>query len=727
MRATGQSVRGLALEHNPQPSFDIPADLLGVNVAPGQTPETNQYILARLQELGIHHVRMDFSYGSLNSAAQHLLDALLENDYSVLLNVFPPQSEAAALSTSDAAQENWQQFLAAVFTQYQQRVDTFEIGNTPNRGRWSGFSARTFITAWGLAMETAKAYELTLAGPNVSDFEPLYNAGFLSMINRLPGNGPSIHTDNLFVERVVEPEAFDHRVLGRMTTNILKLNLIKKARLLRLIGIEANCTKFYCTYTCWTMKRLRRRSAWPEQKQVDYLVRYLALASSSGALDRIYWGPLICARDGLINDHAKDYPTIDHVSFYEKVRGELSELEITAGFHALSHIVTRLQGTTCIYAMHQVDGMSVFIYQPAIGSSFAIVWCRDGMTVPIHSVFSEESLKGATHYSATGRELHPPAVVSEAPLVIEFRTDPRNALLSQQPRPVPNTVHLSSPTHQSIDREGEQWTGAVMLRASSQWQDLAEVHRLDPAELPQLAETRVLRDARNRLWNVADPRTDRQREITVKLNRVTGQKRISYRFRPSKGRRHWNNACNMLRRGVPTPLPLAFYESRSKPGIKDSWYLCQYVPDAFSSRDVYAAFRSGAIDFRGLSKSQWFDLLSAFVCNMHQKQVVHRDLSAGNLLIHELEEGQFEAMAIDIGRAWVWTGPGSRVKDRHRLLDLIRVCYKLDWSDRRDFISCYESNLGRALSPLWPIPFYYYDLKQRLKKTIKGKRKNRSR
>ena len=80
-------------------------------------------------------------------------------------------------------------------------------------------------------------------------------------------------------------------------------------------------------------------------------------------------------------------------------------------------------------------------------------------------------------------------------------------------------------------------------------------------------------------------------------------------------------------------------------------------------------------------------------------------------------------MAIDIGRAWIWRGPGSRVRERHRLQDLIRIAYKLSWEDRDQFITAYEAHFGRSFGPLWRLPFHYYDNKQRLKKFLKGKRR----
>ena len=75
----------------------------------------------------------------------------------------------------------------------------------------------------------------------------------------------------------------------------------------------------------------------------------------------------------------------------------------------------------------------------------------------------------------------------------------------------------------------------------------------------------------------------------------------------------------------------------------------------------------------------------------------------------------------------IWSGPGSKVRTRDRMLDLIRIAYKLDWADRLRFIEHYETHLGKSLSPLWRLPFWYYDSKQTLKKTLKGKRRRKSR
>jgi len=341
------------------------------------------------------------------------------------------------------------------------------------------------------------------------------------------------------------------------------------------------------------------------------------------------------------------------------------------------------------------------------------------MSWPEDSVFETRDLYDAKFTDACGNELTRQVVITEQPLFIEFANNSVLPELSQIERDTQDdTIYLTSEQHRSIaDQEGS-WRGATMLRAQDQVADLAATPMLRPSVIPAMEETAVLRDARNRIWNVKDPRGICG-QISVKLNRVVGLKRWTYRFRPSKGKRHWNNACEMLRRGVNTPLPVAYYEQREKPGIRDSWYLCEFIPEAFSARDVYGAIRDGAEDYRGIDKHSWFKILAEFTCEMHNRQIVHRDLSAGNLLLRQSTDGSIEPYLIDIGRAWL--GNGSGLKQRHRLQDLMRICYKLNWTDRRRFVELYQANMGRNFSRWWPLPLHYYDYKQKAKKGLKRK------
>ena len=100
LKSLGQIPNWLALSDLPVPSIDIPEDFLGINVAPADDPAIDNYIVERLNELGIRQVRMDFAYSSIDGAAQRLLNRLLSDGFDVLLDIFPDPADAKVLYKS---------------------------------------------------------------------------------------------------------------------------------------------------------------------------------------------------------------------------------------------------------------------------------------------------------------------------------------------------------------------------------------------------------------------------------------------------------------------------------------------------------------------------------------------------------------------------------------------------------------------------------------------------
>lgn len=709
------------LSHKVQGSLRIPDDFFGINIASSEDERCDTYVLARLRELGINNVRLAFSYCSFEGPTARFLDKLLTNQFAVTLVVLPPLDDARTMLSDRSVQEQWRNFIVEVFSRYGRRVEIFEIGSTPNRKKWSGFRPRGYLQAWAIACEVAKDHTVTLAGPNIQDFEPFHNAGVLSAMRRI-ARVPDIHTNNLFVERVIEPEAYDHRVLGRWATNLLKLNLIKKARLLQHLGNRVGCQQTFSTCKFWSTKRLRRWSLYPQDKKVDYLARYLLLAATSGALGRVYWGPMICGRDGLIDDLADDYPIIDHSSFYKRVRGDVDDFTVTPAFFALGYVAQRLRNAYCDQAVSAANGVSHFSFTGADNDVFHVCWCRDGQAYRLDELYSAKQLAGAVFTNSCGKTVDSPVVISERPLFIDF---PR--LTSQQlpehrsviKKSKTDIIFVASPDIQALPWENHHWRGAFTTTA--ELPSLTLGNQLAPDQLVQSAELAVLRDRRNRLWNIAHPLDD-LRQLTVKFNRPRGSKRLLYLFKPSKGLRHWNTASRMLQKGISTPLPVAFYERHRISGVRDSYYICEFIPGAFSSRQVCNAFRQGQTEYRGLDKHQWFDLLTGFICKMHNAGILHRDLSVGNLMLTQENDHKINPYLIDIGRAKLFQKP---LVGRLRILDLIRICYKLDWPDRELLIQYYCKNWGRSLPSYWRLAVKYYDIKQGSKKYLKKKFKKK--
>lgn len=714
--------RWLRLSHKINSHNLVTDDFFGINIATSEDPRCDDYVISCLTDLGIRHVRMDYCYDSQGASAQRLLDRIIAEGFDVMLDLIPGLDQAKALSNDEAARQRWRGFLTDVFNNYSNKVSVFEIGNTPNRGNWSGFNGVSYVYAWQIATEVAESFSIDLAGPNISDFEPLYNVAFLKSMKRAH-SAPKIHTDNLFVERVVEPEAYDHRVLGRWVTRILNFNLIKKARLIADIGLQLGCEKTYCTYKCWTRKRLTRWSATPDQKNADYIVRYLIIAAASGALDRVYWGPLICHRDGLIDCGDTSYPIVDNVSFYKKVRGSVENFQVTEAYGAFKYIIGLIRHVTCLQGVTADNGINHFVFEAQDGAEIHIIWCADRSSASLSDIYCPDDLKNAEHSTIYGEiNAYKPMMVSEKPLILKWNSKLLNRPPIESISLLKNTkdngiLFHTTPGLQSTTVNTPHWGGVVAVPHDADMD--ATLAAYMPNSLNSAEELRILRDGRNRLWNVClDPQRDEQQ--TVKLNRAKGMKKFTYRFMESKGKRHWNNATEMLRRGINTPQPLAFFERHHRSGIRENYYVCRFVPNAFSARDVFSAFNQGKTKYQGIPKAEMFNHMAGFIARMHARGVIHRDLSAGNLMM-TLKDGELDIFAIDIGRAKINVKGG--VKNKHRFLDLKRICYKPEWPDRELFIQAYNSHIHKPLPNWWKISIFAYEFKHILKKIIKGKRK----
>jgi len=269
--------------HRPIPGHVVPDDFVGVGVAASDDPAVDDYIIERLNEGGIRKVRVDFTYGDGERPASRLLERLCEESFKVMLHLVQP-FESASKMADQREQAIWRDFIADTLDNYGDRVDVVEIGSTINRKRWAGYSLSDFLTMWEIAHQEVRSRGLRLAGPSVTDFEPLFNIGILSLLKKR-GQLPDIHTDNLFSERCTEPERFDHKVFGRRLASLAKVNLVKKAAILQKIGAYFGVPKLLSPAAFWTLPRIERMLPDSEQKQADYLSRYMVLCAASGALE----------------------------------------------------------------------------------------------------------------------------------------------------------------------------------------------------------------------------------------------------------------------------------------------------------------------------------------------------------------------------------------------------------------------------------------------------------
>lgn len=118
-------------------------------------------------------------------------------------------------------------------------------------------------------------------------------------------------------------------------------------------------------------------------------------------------------------------------------------------------------------------------------------------------------------------------------------------------------------------------------------------------------------------------------------------KRIIYTFfRSSKAERSYKHALILLDNGISTPPPIAYIEKKSNGLLINSYYISIYEKD-------YSEIRSQML---GENASDTFiQSLAMFIAVLHQKGILQKDLSPGNILSKQNGE-HYEFMLVDINR-----------------------------------------------------------------------------
>ena len=705
--------------HLPKANHNVPEDFIGVCVASNADPETDHFILAQLEALNIQQVRLDFSYDDIDSFNERFLKVLIEKDYAVTLRLFPP-FEAAKNMLSLDEQEKWQRFLNTVLNRYAKTLHQVEIGNTINRKRWAGYTLDSFLKTWEIGHQVVKSRGITLLGPNIQDFEPMYNIGILKILQD-KDQLPDVHTDNLFVERVSEPERFDHRILKFQWSKLFKYNLVKKARILQSIGQDFGVTKTSSAAAFWAIYRIKRLLIHGKQKQADYLTRYFTLLAASGALTQANWGSLICHREGLITDGLSDeeYPPLERITHYQSADGILSEYQRHPSFYAMQTILKHLPGAHYHQAIATSKGLEIHHFSQA-NKQFDIAWTINGKVAYLADIYDENTLKGAEILHRDGEKLTKnSALICETPIYLCWDKDVTIVRKSvpKLAKGVAFYAHIIDQQYFRFYQDG--WTGLILAHNAEEAETLASA--LHPDSLQSPTKQDALRHARNVIWAQADPR-DESKQLTIKQPvKMYPHKRLFDRFKPSKAKRSWNGAIELQRRGIGTAAPIAFFEKTSDSTLKQNFYVCAHVDADFSIGEIFSAFARGEESYDDISQKTIFKHFAQFSHDMHTSGIYFRDYSGGNILVSK-QVDSLDFSLIDTARIHTFNHPAPF---KLRIADLTRACHRLPMPLREQFMHQYLAHSGRKLTISIKAKFWLYDFKVKLKRTIgrKGMKK----
>ena len=696
----------------PLPDHQVSADFSGVGVATSEDPAMDAYVIARLRELGVDQVRLDFTYGDEDNHVARFLDRLSEESFHIMLHLVQPFHAARAMETS-AAQEVWWNFVADVLCRFGDKIQLVEIGSTVNRRRWAGYTLKGFLNAWQIAHDEVRRCKIRLAGPNITDFEPLFNIGLLSIL-KSRRQLPDIHTDNLFSERCTEPERNDHKIIGRRLAPLCGCKLIKKSFLLQQIGKDFGVPEFLSPVAFWTLPRIHRRLPDGEEKQADYLARYMILCAASGVLRRAFWGPLISHREGLIDDGGGRDPALDRVTHYAGVSGDVSKFRLRPSFHAMKTFAALFPG---MHYEGRLNGTNALEVQAFSSEKYKIhaVWTPNGRAAALKDIYAAEDIGVAEYISRDGDVLGAaPELITESPVYLRFPAAQTVAI-----NPAADVIKRLS-IHRHIRKKHilfrqDDWQGVLVVRDEEDRNQLKAIH---PSKIGAPSTDALLRHARNAVWTVPDPRNFTKKLVIKTPVKMHGYKKLLGRFKPSKGLRSWNGAAELLRRGIETAPPVAFFEKKGNANVMQNYYICEHVNADFSARQLCSAFAAGEKMYQGISEEDAYRQLCEFLFTMHNRGVFFRDLSGGNILIKKSEDNTLTFSLIDTGRAHFFDHAVSLSK---RILDLMRVCNKMNAAGRNRFMEMYLAKLGKNFGVRYRLPFYLYNTKVVIKRRFRRK------
>ena len=694
---------------------------MGVGVAVPNDSAACVRVLELIQELGVKSVRLDLTYSHDLARADELVDGLLGMDVGVLLHLIQPLSEAEKMPAAEALVE-WGGFVKKSLDHFAERIEAVEIGSTINRAKWTRYTLEGFFAAWEAGYKEVRERGYTLVGPNVTDFEPIYNAGLLGMLKNR-GMLPDINSNNLFAERASQPENLDAKILGRRLKKLHGYDLKKKIRLLGAIAERYGLQKNWSTSAFWTLPRIRRYSESQEAQMADYIPRYFTICYSQRAFERIYWGPLISAREGLLDDGTGVVPKsseLDIVALHDHIPGSPESWRVRPAFYVFKTINSFLSGAQFEGVRCTKDGLEIHEFLKD-GQIIHIGWTKNGQLARVSDCYSARDLDAVSEvFTQTGEvDEERPDFLSQSVAIFVWAKDHRPAV-SHTAGIVPKLV--ATPLldgYRHYDYHTDKWRGVIRARSREEANVLAE--NLGPEAISQNKEQASLRKSRNAVWKVIDPRDANGFLVVKKPRRLAFNKKILDRNKPSKSLRSWNGTAVLMTHNIGTPSCVAYFESVDPKDMMNNWFICDHVSDEFSTRKFFTQYSQGDKEVAGVSFDSFSDQLVEFLLRLHGKRCCFRDLSVGNLLIENCQDGKVDFSLIDTARMRCHR-KGLAVGQR--MEDLKRLILKLDPPLQDIVMTKYMGRIKKKFTPSQRLSLKLYKLKTDLKRLKRRVRKN---
>ncbi len=186
--------------------------------------------------------------------------------------------------------------------------------------------------------------------------------------------------------------------------------------------------------------------------------------------------------------------------------------------------------------------------------------------------------------------------------------------------------------------------------------------------------------------------------------------RIVYRyFRPSKAKRSYDYSLK-IGEGI-CPEPIAYIEDRVRGLLGKSYYISRRYSYDFTIRPVLLDN-----NFEKVLRDQVLTSFADFTFSLHEKGILHRDYSYGNILIKH-QQGQFEFNIIDVNRMQF-----RMLSLNDRLENFARL--SADDDAMQVIMTRYAKLVNKPVNQLLPVANAFRDefmRKRKLKKKLRGR------
>lgn len=191
--------------------------------------------------------------------------------------------------------------------------------------------------------------------------------------------------------------------------------------------------------------------------------------------------------------------------------------------------------------------------------------------------------------------------------------------------------------------------------------------------------------------------------------------KVAYKFfRKSKARRSFEHASFLLKNGIDTPEPLAYFENFFAIGLQDSYYVCKHLDYDFTFRELIR-------DEHFPEREKIIRLFAQFTYKIHQAGIEFKDHSPGNTLIKKELNGKYHFYLIDLNRMNFY--PSLSFEKRMKNLSKITSKEEMVKIMSDEYAKLYGRTYNEVFSVLWKYTQQFQE-KFYKKKALKKKFKN---